>query len=126
MSGDVRRDDRPVRVAYFYRARWGFHDEWLDLFLRNHWPVLREQLREGRFTDVKVYRPRFHGDGRADWTVMVTIAFRSWAELQGHSEAEIKRRLFPDQQRLEAEERRRFELLDAHWDVPLEDIDLPD
>jgi hypothetical protein len=115
---------QPTTVAYFYRARWGYHEEWLDLFLRNHWPVLREQLRMGRFTDVALYTPRFHGDGRADWTSMVTITYRDWAALEAHSEEEIKRRLYPDQERFRAEEQRRFELLDAHWDVPLEQVPL--
>jgi hypothetical protein len=117
---------RPVTVAYFYRVRWGHHDEWLDLFRRNHWPILREQLRTGRFTDVRLYTPRFHGDGRADWDVMVTITHRDWTALDGHSEAELKLRLYPDQEGFLAEEQRRFELLDAHWDVPLADEALPD
>ena len=117
-------DGRPVTIAYFYRARWGHHDEFLDLFRRNHWPILREQLRAGRFLDVRLYAPRFHGDGRADWTALVTITYRDWAAVEGHSEQEIAERLFPDQERYRAEERRRFELLDAHWDVPLEELPL--
>jgi hypothetical protein len=57
---------------------------------------------------------------------MVTIIYRDWAALEGHSEAELKQRLYPDQERFRAEEQRRFELLDAHWDVPLADEALPD
>src|SRR5258705_12537636 len=57
----------PVTVHYFYRTRWGAHDEFVELFERNHWPVLREQVADGRLLDVKRYTPRFHGDGRADW-----------------------------------------------------------
>jgi hypothetical protein len=117
---------QPVTVAYFYRVRWGHHDEWLDLFRRNHWPILREQQHTGRFTDVRLYTPRFHGDGRADWDVLVTITYRDWAALDGHSEAELKQRLYPDQERFHAEEQRRFELLEAHWDVPLAAEALPD
>jgi hypothetical protein len=117
--------ERPIVVAYFYRVRWGHHAEWLDLFRRNHWPILREQLRAGRFTDVRLYEPRFHGDGRADWDVLVTITYRDWAALEAHSEEDLKLRLYPDQERFAAEEQRRFELLDAHWDVPLADLALP-
>ena len=118
-------EPRPITAAYYYRVKWGYHEEWLDLFRRNHWPVLREQLRTGRFTDVRLFEPRYHGDGRADWDVLVTITYRDWAALEAHSEAEIKLRLFPDQERFRAEEARRFELLEAHWDVPLADLDLP-
>lgn len=117
--------DESVTVAYFYRVRWGFVDEWLGLFERNHWPILREQLRSGRFLDVRRYIPRFHGDGRADWNVMVTITFRDWGAMEEHSDAEIAARLYPDQATFRREEQRRFELLDAHWDVPLEERPLP-
>lgn len=115
----------PVTVAYYYRVRWGAQEEFLELFERNHWPLLREQLAAGRFLDVQAYVPRFHGDGRADWTFMVTITYRDWAAMEAHSEAAIAARLFPDQARYRAEERRRFELLEAHWDVPLEPRALP-
>ena len=93
-----------VSVAYFYRVRWGAIDEFIELFERNHWPILREQLEAGRFLDVRAATPRFHGDGRADWNFLVTITY---------------------QERYRAEERRRFELLEAHWDVPLADRPLP-
>ena len=56
---------------------------------------------------------------------MVTITYRDWAAMEAHSEADIKLRLYPDQERFRAEERRRFELLEAHWDVPLEEHALP-
>lgn len=116
--------DTPVTIAYFYRTRWGAHDEFVSLFDRNHWPVLREQLNAGRFLAVEASKPRFHGDGRADWDFMVTITFRDWTAVREHSEAEIAERLFPDQDRYRDEERRRFELLEAHWDVVLEPHEL--
>jgi hypothetical protein len=115
----------PVDVAYFYKTRWGAHAEFVELFTRNHWPLLREQLATGRFLDVTLEVPRFHGDGRADWDVLVTIRYRDWAAMESHSEAEIAARLFPDQARYQAEERHRFELLEAHWDSPLETVVLP-
>jgi len=114
-----------VTVAYYYRVRWGAIGEFIELIERNHWPILREQLKEGRFLAVRAATPRFHGDGRADWNFLVTITYRDWAAMEAHSEAEITARLFPDQERYQAEERRRFELLEAHWDVPLEDHPLP-
>jgi hypothetical protein len=109
-----------ITVLYFYRTKWGAHDEFVSLFRKNHWPILREQLAAGRFTAVEMATPRFHGDGRADWDVLVTITYVDWAAIEAHSEAEIARRLYPDQETFKREEQRRFELLDAHWDVPLE------
>ncbi len=125
MSSHTPSHPSPVTAAYYYRVKWGHHEEWLDLFRRNHWPILREQLRDGRFTDVRLYEPRFHGDGRADWDVMVTITYRDWAALEARSEADVKLRLYPDQDRFRSEEARRFELLEAHWDTPLIELELP-
>ena len=110
----------PIEVLYFYRTRWGSHDEFVDLLRRNHWPILREQLAAGRYTAVEMWTPRFHGEGRADWDVLVSITYRDWAAIQEHGDAEIARRLYPDQEAFKAAEAHRFELLEAHWDVVLE------
>jgi hypothetical protein len=118
-------NDAPVTIAYFYRTKWGAHNEFVGLFDRNHWPILRDQLAAGRYLDVTAALPRFHGDGRADWDFMVTITYRDWAAIEEHSDAEIARRLFPDQDRYREDERRRFSLLEGHWDVVLEPHELP-
>jgi hypothetical protein len=110
----------PVEVIYFYRTTWGHHDEFMELFNRNHLPVLQELVKTGLLLDVRVRVPRFHGEGRADWDVMVAIDYRDWAVLEGHPEPAVIDRLFQDKARYAEEERRRFSLLDAHWDVVLE------
>ena len=117
---------RTERTAwYFYRVKWGHQDEFVDLFQKNHYPVLKEQIRTGRITAVRTYQPTYHGDGRADWTLAVAITYRDTAAMTGPSgEDEIVRRLYPDQATFAREERRRFEILDAHWDVPLNELDL--
>ncbi len=115
----------PVTIAYYYRTKWGAHDEFVELFDRNHWPILREQLAGGRFLDVTASTPRFHGDGRADWDFMVTITYRDWTAIEAHADTAIARRLFPDQATYRADEGRRFALLEAHWDVVLEPHPLP-
>ncbi len=110
-------------VWYFYRVKWGYQEEFVELFRRNHYPILKAQLGE-RMTAVKTYVPMYHGDGRADWTFAVAITFRDAAALLASTEGELARRLFPDQERFKKEEQRRFELLDAHWDVPLKEVDM--
>jgi hypothetical protein len=116
----------PVTIAYYYRTRWGAHDEFVALFERNHWPILRAQLARGRFLAVTAATPRFHGDGRADWDFLVTITYRDWGAVQEHSDEAIIARLYPDRDRLRAEEARRFSLLEAHWDVVMEAHRLPE
>jgi len=40
------------------------------------------------------------------------------------SEAPIIKQLYPDQETFKREEQRRFEILIAHWDVPVVNVDL--
>ena len=116
--------DKPVRVAYYYKVRWGFQQEFERLFLKNHYPLLSAQEKEGnRITSVNLYRPTFHGEGRSDWTFLVVITYANWAALGSPSgEEALARKLFPDQDTYKKEEQRRFEILDAHWDVPLTEV----
>jgi hypothetical protein len=110
-------------VWYFYRVKWGFQDEFVALFRKNHYPVLQAQVKNGRMTSVRTFVPTYHGDGRADWTFAVAITFKDTAAMNAPSgEDEIVRRLFPDQNTFKKEEQRRFEILDAHWDVPLNEL----
>jgi hypothetical protein len=110
---------------YFYRVKWGYQEEFQALFARNHLPVLREEIKTGRIVSVKTFVPSYHGDGRADWTFAVSITFKDAAAFVAPSdEAAIQRRLFPDFAKFQKEEQRRFEILDAHWDVPLNELEL--
>ena len=112
-------------VWYFYRVKWGFQDEFQTLFARNHLPVLREQIKTGRIVSVKTFVPTYHGDGRADWTFAVAITYKDVAAMVAPSgDEEIQRRLYPDRAKFLKEEQRRFEILDAHWDVPLNEVEM--
>jgi hypothetical protein len=54
------------------------------------------------------------------------ITFANWAALGAPSDEEaLARRLFPEQETYKKEEQRRFEILDAHWDVPLKEVEAP-
>src|SRR5262245_19494484 len=64
---------------YFYRVKWGYQDEFVNLFQRNHYPVLKEQVKSGRLTAVRTFVPTYHGDGRADWTFAVAITYKDVA-----------------------------------------------
>ncbi|MCC7463896.1 MAG: hypothetical protein IT480_15720 [Gammaproteobacteria bacterium] len=110
-------------VWYFYTVRWGKQDRYLELFRKNHYPLLEAQLGT-RITSIRTLVPTYHGDGRADWTFAVELVFKDVATLTAPwaDEQATIRRLFPDQETFQREERERFELLTAHWDVPVNDV----
>lgn len=122
----ARAEDKPYTVAYYYKVRWGFQQEFERLYLKNHYPVMAAEKQQGRIRDLQIYKPTFHGDGRADWTYLVVITYASWAALGAPVDEEaLARKLFPDFEAHRREEQRRFEILDAHWDVPLTPVATP-
>jgi hypothetical protein len=113
----------PKTTWYFYTVKWGFQNEFLDLFQRNHYPILKAKEKAGQFRSVRTFMPEFHGDGRADWTFAVELVVPPNPPTTP-SDEEIISKLYPDRAKFTREEQRRFELLVAHWDVPLNRMDL--
>jgi hypothetical protein len=114
----------PFVVEYYYKVRWGFADEFIRLFKKNHYPVLKRQVELGRAQQVTADAPRFHATEDGRWDYRVTIVWKNASVLhEPFPEAELKR-LFPDQETFRREEQRRFEILAGHWDVPVVSVDL--
>ena len=116
----------PVEIAYYYTIKWDCIQEFRELFIKNHLPVLEAQRKTGRFVDIRMYENKFHGDGRADWQFMTVLTFKDWAAVGASvDEHALAREIFPDIAAHEREERRRFEITVAHWDVVLKPVQLP-
>ena len=117
--------EQPFAIEYYYKAKWGHAEEFLALFKTNHYPVLKKEIELGRMLKVSMTVPRYHTTEDGRWDYRVTIVFKSAAIANDNfdSSALIKQ-LFPDQETYKKEEQRRFEILDAHWDLPIKDVDL--
>ncbi|MEK6571747.1 MAG: hypothetical protein AABZ61_10285 [Bacteroidota bacterium] len=115
----------PYSIAYYYKVKWGYFDEFVQLFKKNHYPILKAEVERGKLLSVKAYQPQFHGEGRADWHFLVVITYKNWAAIKDTTGGSaLVTKLYPDQEKFKKEEQRRFEILDAHWDVPLNELDL--
>ena len=114
---------QPYAIEYYYTARWGHAEEFIELFKKNHLPVLLKQVETGRFLSVACTRPRYHTTEDGRWDYRVTIVFKNVlaAHEPAEGEAAIKRALYPDQATFKREEQRRFEILQAHGDLPIVD-----
>lgn len=116
---------KPFVVEYYYKAKWGYADEFLQLFKKNHYPLLKKQVETGRLVKVWMDKPRYHTTEDGRWDFRVTIVFRnSSAANEPFDEDALKKQLFPDQVTYQKEEQRRFEILLAHWDLPIQSADL--
>jgi hypothetical protein len=73
---------------------------------------------------VKIETPANHLPEAERWDYRVTIRFKNatLGTTSNPDEATLIKQLWPDQAKYEAEEKRRFEILLAHWDVPVTDV----
>jgi hypothetical protein len=116
--------DQPYTVEYYYKVQWGRQQEFLRLFLKNHYPLLQKTVESGRMLSVKIETPSNHMTEDARWDYRVTIRFKNstLATTANPDEQSLIKDLWPDQDTYQREEQRRFEVLLAHWDLPLTDI----
>ncbi len=116
--------DQPYTVEYYYKVQWGRQQEFLQLFLKNHYPLLKKTVATGRMLSVKIETPANHMTEEARWDYRVTIRFKNStaATTANPEEAALIKQLWPDQPTYQREEQRRFEVLLAHWDLPLTEI----
>jgi hypothetical protein len=116
---------QPYAIEYYYKAKWGHADEFLALFKKNHLPVLRKEMELGRILRVSLTAPRYHATEDGRWDYRVTIVFKGAAIANDNFDsAALTKQLYPDQDTFKKEEQRRFEILEAHWDVPVKEMDL--
>ena len=117
--------DKPYVIEYYYKAKWGHAEEFIALFKKNHYPVLKKEIELGRILKVFAQVPRYHATEDGRWDFRTTIVFKN-AQIANDNfdSAPLLKQLFPDQDSYKKEEQRRFEILDAHWDVPIRDFDL--
>jgi len=116
--------DQPYTMEYYYKVQWGHQQEFLQLFLKNHYPLLKKIVESGRMLSVKIETPSNHMTEDARWDYRVTIRFKNStvATVTNPDEENLIKQLWPDHDTYEREEKRRFEILSAHWDLPVSDI----
>ena len=115
---------QPYTIEYYYKCQWGHQAEFKQLFLKNHYPLLKKIQATGRILSIKIESPAYHTteDGRWDYRVTIRYKDSTVATTANPDEAAFIKELWPDQATYEKEEERRFEILAAHWDLPITDI----
>ena len=73
---------------------------------------------------VKIETPAYHMTEDDRWDYRVTIRFKNStaATTVNPDEENFIKQLWPDQETYKREEQRRFEILLAHWDLPVTEI----
>jgi len=119
--------DQPYTMEYYYKVQWGHQQEFMQLFLKNHYPLLKKIVESGRMLSVKIETPANHMTEDARWDYRVTIRFKNStvATTANSEEDSLIKQLWPDQETYKRAEQRRFEILLAHWDLPVTEVTPP-
>jgi hypothetical protein len=105
-------------VEDYYRVKWGFADEFIDLWKANHYPLLKKALEKGDIISITTARPRLHGGEDTRWDFRVSIIFKNAAlAFDENLTTPYKKQLYPDEAAFDKAEQHRFELLLSHWDI---------
>jgi hypothetical protein len=112
-------------VENYYKVKWGYAEEFIQLWKSNHYPLLKEAIKKGDLISVVAEKPKLHSGEDTRWDFRVTLVFKN-AKLAFDPEltTPYKEKLYPNQDKLTKDEQHRFELLLSHWDVMVDAVSL--
>ena len=108
-------------VEWVYRVKYGYIDEWWDIFRKYQIAMLDREKQLGYILDYRIYHPQLHTDEAARWDYRVEITYKDF-EASLH-EDEVTQQMFPDKPTRQREENRRWALTENHWDLPIYQVD---
>ncbi|MGZ3873934.1 MAG: hypothetical protein ACXVJD_13510 [Mucilaginibacter sp.] len=113
------------KIEDYYKIKWGYTDEFIALWKKNHYPLLKKLLEKGDVISIEAETPRLHSSEESRWDLKVSVVFKTAQLGFDYSIVDpYKLQLFPDQQTYKKEEQRRWEIVLAHWDVTVENLPL--
>ena len=112
-------------VESYYKISWGHASEFIDLWKKNHYPLMKKAQENGDIISIAAEKPIMHSGEDTRWDFKVTIVYKnSDAGLDHGITDKYKKQLYPDLEKLAKDEKYRFELVLAHWDVMTENVEL--
>jgi hypothetical protein len=117
----VSSSEKPYMVEWVYKVKWGYADEFWQLFKKYQIATLNREKELGYVTSFTVYRPGYHAWEDSRWEYRIVITYKNISS-SGHG-SQVEKLLFPDQTTMKREENRRWELTEAHYDLPIHTID---
>src|SRR5437868_9902407 len=108
-------------IENYYKVKWGFAEEFINLWKTNHYPLLKKAIEKGDIISVEAEKPKLHSGEDTRWDFKVTLVFKNEkTAFDTDLTRPYSKQLYPDQDKLTRDEQHRFELLLAHWDVMVE------
>jgi hypothetical protein len=110
-------------IENYYKIKWGYAEEFIELWKVNHYPLLKKAQEKGDIISVIAEKPKLHSGEDTRWDFKVTLVFKDIkAAFDPDLTTPYKKQLYPNTDKLAKDEQHRFELLLSHWDVMTEKI----
>jgi hypothetical protein len=118
-----QQKDASFTIENYYKIKWGFAEEFIDLWKANHYPLLKKAIGKGDIITVEAEKPKLHSGEDTRWDFKVTIVFKDIrAAFDPDLTTPYKKQIYANLDKLVKDEQHRFELLISHWDVMTEKI----
>src|SRR5690349_15086746 len=92
-------------VENYYKVKWGFADEFISLWKKNHYPLLKKAIEKGDILKVTAEKPKLHSGEDTRWDFKVIIVFKNAAlAFDPDLTTPYKKLLYPDQDKLTRDE----------------------
>jgi hypothetical protein len=119
-----KTNDETFTIENYYKVKWGYAEEFLSLYKKNHYPLLKKAIEKGDVVSITIEKPRQHSSEELRWDYRITLVFKNMqAAFDPNLTEPYKKALYTDLDKLKKEEQHRFELLIAHWDTEVQTID---
>src|ERR1700744_2371971 len=89
-----RPSDQPLQEECVCRVKYGFQDEWWNIFKKYQLATLDREKQLGYVSDYQVYRPGAHTSEDARWDYRIIITYPNYDGSK--REAEVEAQLIPD------------------------------
>ena len=67
----------PYVIEYYYKVKCGYQQEFLDLFKKNHYPLLKDAVDSGDILEIRIESPEHHASEAKRWDFRVTTVWKS-------------------------------------------------
>jgi len=69
--------DKPLTIENYYKLKWGHTEEFISLWKKNHYPLLKKLQEKGDILSIKAEAPILHSGEDTRWDFKVTLTFKT-------------------------------------------------
>jgi hypothetical protein len=88
-------------IENYYKVKWGFADEFVNLWKVNHYPLLKKAIDKGDIVSVEAEKPKLHSGEDTRFDFKVTIVFKNEKlAFDPNLTKQYEKQLYPDLEKL--------------------------